>query len=35
MKINQVEQVQLLVEGEPLTAYGELYLSGPLLAAAK
>lgn len=29
--LDTVEQVQLLVEGEPVTAYGELELSGPLL----
>ena len=29
--LDKVDQVQLLVEGEPLTAYGELDLSGPLL----
>ena len=29
--LDKVDQVQLLVEGEPLTAYGELELSGPLL----
>ena len=29
--LDTVDQVQLLVEGEPLTAYGELDLSGPLL----
>ena len=29
--LDKVEQVQLLVEGEPLTAYGGLDLSGPLL----
>ena len=28
--LDKVDQVQLLVEGEPLTAYGELDLSGPL-----
>ena len=31
--LDKVEQVQLLVEGEPLTAYGGLDLSGPLLPA--
>lgn len=30
--LDKVEQVQLLVEGEPLTAYGGLDLSGPLSA---
>ena len=29
--MDKVDQVQLLVEGEPLTAYGGLDLSGPLL----
>lgn len=29
--LDKVDQVQLLVEGEPLTAYGGLDLSGPLL----
>ena len=29
--LDTVEQVQLLVEGEPVTAYGGLELSGPLL----
>ena len=32
--MDQVNQVQLLVEGEPLTAYGWLDLSGPLQAAS-
>ena len=32
--LDTVDQVQLLVEGEPLTAYGGLDLSGPLLPAA-
>ena len=32
--MDKVDQVQLLVEGEPLTAYGELELSGPLLPAS-
>ena len=32
--MDKVNQVQLLVEGEPLTAYGELDLSGPLLPAS-
>ena len=32
--LDTVDQVQLLVEGEPLTAYGELDLSGPLLPSA-
>ena len=32
--LDTVTQVQLLVEGEPLTAYGELELSGPLLPAS-
>ena len=32
--MDKVDQVQLLVEGEPLTAYGGLDLSGPLLPAA-
>lgn len=31
--LDKVAQVQLLVEGEPLTAYGGLDLSGPLLPA--
>ena len=31
--LDTVDQVQLLVEGEPLTAYGGLDLSGPLLPA--
>lgn len=32
--LDKVEQVQLLVEGEPLTAYGGLDLSGPLLPSS-
>ena len=32
--LDTVDQVQLLVEGEPLTAYGGLNLSGPLLPAS-
>ena len=32
--LDTVDQVQLLVEGEPLTAYGGLDLSGPLLPAS-
>ena len=28
--LDKVEQVELLVEGQPLTAYGSLDLSGPL-----
>ena len=32
--MDKVDQVQLLVEGDPLTAYGELNLSGPLLPAS-
>ena len=32
--LDTVEQVQLLVEGDPLTAYGGLDLSGPLLPAS-
>ena len=32
--LDTVNHVQLLVEGEPLTAYGELDLSGPLLPAS-
>ena len=31
--LDKVEQVRLLVEGEALTAYGGLDLSGPLLPA--
>ena len=33
--LDTVDQVQLLVEGEPLTAYGELDLSGPLLPSSQ
>ena len=33
--LDTVDQVQLLVEGEPLTAYGGLDLSGPLLPASE
>ena len=33
--LDTVEQVQLLVEGEPLTVYGGLELSGPLLPSAR
>ena len=33
--LDTVDQVQLLVEGEPLTAYGELDLSGPLLPSPR
>ena len=32
--MDKVDQVQLLVEGEPLTAYGSLDLSGPLLPSS-
>ena len=32
--MDKVNQVQLLVEGEPLTAYGGLSLSGPLLPSS-
>ena len=32
--LDTVDQVQLLVEGEPLTAYGGLDLSGPLLPSS-
>ena len=32
--MDKVDQVQLLVEGEPLTAYGALELSGPLLPSS-
>lgn len=33
--LDTVDQVQLLVEGEPVTAYGGLELSGPLLPSAQ
>ena len=33
--MDKVDQVQLLVEGEPLTAYGGLDLSGPLLPSSE
>ena len=33
--LDQIEQVQILVEGEPLEQYGAIHLSGPLYPAAR